>query len=180
MAGGPAGWQVGPAGDRSAQSSVAAEVAKRSKVIEAVYPVDGSAIVKILGGADPVRDVLGYLPESWQVIPFGSNGSSEFLAQLDFFVYYHHPAWVEASGAKSWRRWLAVSRRSCRRTFVRCSATRRSTPSRPEVPSLVGQLYGDRAAYEDIVARAESFGSSAVRTRRIKVGSSEPIGPPET
>ena len=33
------------------------------KVIEAVYPVDGSATVKILGGADPVRDVLGYVPE---------------------------------------------------------------------------------------------------------------------
>ena len=42
------------------------------KTIQAVYPVDGSAIVKILGGADPVRDVLGYLPDSWRVIPFGA------------------------------------------------------------------------------------------------------------
>src|SRR6185436_19877866 len=42
------------------------------KVIESVYPVDGSAIVKVLGGADPVTGVLGYLPDSWQVMPFGA------------------------------------------------------------------------------------------------------------
>ena len=41
-------------------------------VIEAVYPVDGSAVVKILGGAGAVHETLGYLPDSWQVIPFGS------------------------------------------------------------------------------------------------------------
>ena len=33
------------------------------EVIEAVYPVDGSAVVKILGGADPAREILGFLPE---------------------------------------------------------------------------------------------------------------------
>ena len=61
-------------------------------MIEAVYPVDGSAVVKILGGAGAVHETLGYLPDSWQVIPFGSMTPREFLAQLDFFVYYHHPA----------------------------------------------------------------------------------------
>jgi hypothetical protein len=34
------------------------------KVIETVYPVDGSAVVKVLGGAAPPREILGYLPNS--------------------------------------------------------------------------------------------------------------------
>ncbi len=54
------------------------------KIIEAVYPVDGSASVRILGGADPVRDVLGYVPESWQVMPVRSRGSSRVPGAVGF------------------------------------------------------------------------------------------------
>jgi hypothetical protein len=63
-AGAPAGWQS----DRSSvgQSRIAAEVADRFEGDRGWYPLDGSAVVKILGGADPVLDVLGYLPSSWR------------------------------------------------------------------------------------------------------------------
>jgi len=79
------------------------------RVVEALYPVDGSAVVKILGGADPAQKLLGYLPDSWQVIPFGGMDPREFLAQLDFFVYYHHPAWRRLV-ATFWRRWRVACR----------------------------------------------------------------------
>ena len=45
--------------------------------------MDGSAIVKILGGADPAREILANLPGSWRVMPFGG-------------------AWILASFSPSW------------------------------------------------------------------------------
>jgi Glycosyltransferase family 28 C-terminal domain len=131
------------------------------KVIEAVYPLDGSADVEILGGADPVLEVLGYLPSSWRIIPFGAMDPRDFLAQLDFFAYYHHPAWVEAFGRNILEALAsglpAILPPHFRRLFG--DAAIYAEPA--EVPSLVRRLYGDRAAYEDIAARAES----AVRAR---------------
>ncbi len=126
------------------------------KVIEAVYPLDGSAVVEILGGADPVLEVLGYLPSSWRIIPFGAMDPRDFLAQLDFFAYYHHPAWVEAFGRNILEALAsglpAILPPHFRRLFG--DAAIYAEPA--EVPSLVRRLYGDRAAYEDIAARAES------------------------
>lgn len=66
--------------------------------LQQVYPSDGSARVRVLGGADPVVDVLGHLPDSWEVLQFGDADPRPFLAGLDFFVYYHDPRWVEAFG----------------------------------------------------------------------------------
>jgi predicted glycosyltransferase len=66
--------------------------------MRAVYPVDGSWDVRILGGADPVERVLHRVPPSWQVMEFGELAPGTFLQGLDFFVYYHDPKWVEAFG----------------------------------------------------------------------------------
>lgn len=66
--------------------------------LRAVYPVDGSWTVRVLGGAGPVEHLLGDLPESWEVFEFGSMPPRDFLASLDFFVYFHNPRWVEAFG----------------------------------------------------------------------------------
>ncbi|MDT0202925.1 glycosyltransferase [Nocardioides sp. AE5] len=62
------------------------------------YPTDGSVTVRVLGGAEPAEDLLGTLPSSWTVLPFGAVGPREFLAGLDFFVYFHDPGLVEAFG----------------------------------------------------------------------------------
>jgi hypothetical protein len=115
------------------------------RVIETVYPVDGSAIVKILGGAEPAREVLGYLPNSWQVMPFGAMAPREFLAQLDFFVYFHHPAWVEAFGRNILEAMAsglpAILPPHFRRLFG--DAAIYAEPA--DVPSVLRQLYGDRS-----------------------------------
>ena len=66
--------------------------------IRAAYPVDGSVRVRILGGADAAGEVLGEIPEQWEVLPFGSVTPQEFLAGLDAFVYFHHPDLTEAFG----------------------------------------------------------------------------------
>ncbi|WP_298329699.1 glycosyltransferase [Haloactinopolyspora sp.] len=66
--------------------------------LRAVYPDDGSWTVRVLGGADPVVNVLGTVPDSWEIMEFGAMSPREFLASLDFFVYYHNPNWIEAFG----------------------------------------------------------------------------------
>jgi len=151
-----------------------------SKVIEAVYPPDGSAVVKILGGAEPVLDELGYLPTSWRVIPFGAMEPRDFLAQLDFFAYYHHPAWVEAFGRNILEALASGLPAILPPHFRPLFADAASYAEPADVPSLVRRLYGDRAAYEDIAARAESavrarFGYQAHHARLAEL-----IGRPET
>jgi UDP:flavonoid glycosyltransferase YjiC (YdhE family) len=151
-----------------------------SKVIEVVYPLDGSAVVKILGGADPVLDVLGYLPSSWRVIPFGAVEPRDFLAQLDFFVYYHHPAWVEAFGRNILEALASGLPAILPPHFRPLFGDAASYAEPADVQSLVRRLYGDRAAYEDIAACAESavrarFGYQAHHERLAEL-----IGRPET
>lgn len=55
--------------------------------------------VRVLGGARTPRELLGgRLPPSWTVYRFDEIPVLRFLAELDVFVYQHHPAWVEAFG----------------------------------------------------------------------------------
>ncbi len=66
--------------------------------ILAAYPASDQFDVRILGGATPAAEVLGKLPESWDVKPFAATDPSVFLADIDFWVYFHHPEWSEAYG----------------------------------------------------------------------------------
>ncbi len=66
--------------------------------LTAAYPTDGSAEVRVLGGAEPAIAMLGFMPEAWTVLPFGAQHPGVFLAGLDAFVYFHHRDMVEAFG----------------------------------------------------------------------------------
>lgn len=70
-------------------------------VFRAVYPVDGSVNVCILGGAN-VPKKRGFLPRyttSWEVYAFNEIDVDQYLSEkLDFFVYFHSEDWVEAFG----------------------------------------------------------------------------------
>lgn len=64
----------------------------------AAYPSDSGVRVRVLGGADGLEEVVSTVPDRWEVLPFGSMPAQEFLAGIDFFVYFHHPDLVEAFG----------------------------------------------------------------------------------
>jgi UDP:flavonoid glycosyltransferase YjiC (YdhE family) len=150
------------------------------KVIEAVYPIDGSAIVKILGGAGPVGDILGRRPDFWQVIPFGAMDPREFLAQLDFFAYYHHPAFVEPFGRNVLEALASGLPAILPPHFRPLFGDAAIYAEPPEVPTVMSELYADREAYENLAARTDT----CVRTRfNYKVHQRrlfELIGAPET
>lgn len=66
--------------------------------ILSAYPASPTYDVRVLGGAEPAREILGELPSNWTVHEFGSVEPSEFLEGIDFWVYFHHPDWSEAYG----------------------------------------------------------------------------------
>lgn len=63
-----------------------------------IYPDAHDIKVSILGGVKSATSVIGTLPTNWQVFEFGEVEPSEFLAQLDVFVYFTHSDWVESFG----------------------------------------------------------------------------------
>ena len=71
----------------------------RIEDLTAAYPIDGSRDVRFLGGADAALSQLGdRAVEGWTVHPFGSVAPQEFLAGLDFWVYFHSEHLVESFG----------------------------------------------------------------------------------
>ncbi|NLS10055.1 glycosyltransferase [Nesterenkonia sp. MY13] len=64
----------------------------------AAYPENGQHPVRILGGGEIPEKVLGRVPHSWEVLPFGAAKPADFLQGVDFWVYMHHPEWKEAFG----------------------------------------------------------------------------------
>lgn len=65
----------------------------------AVYPIDGSRDVRFLGGAQTALDRLAPREVTgWTVYPFGSASPSEFLREVDFWVYFHAEHLIESFG----------------------------------------------------------------------------------
>lgn len=69
-----------------------------AKDILAAYPDSTHYRVEVLGGAAVPEEILGEVPKTWQVQPFGAEAPAEFLQRIDFWVYMHHPGWSEAFG----------------------------------------------------------------------------------
>jgi len=67
-------------------------------VLLSVYPDSSEFEIRVLGGADVPRKILGKLPSNWRVYAFNELDPKEFLADLDVFVYFTHEHWVESFG----------------------------------------------------------------------------------
>lgn len=66
--------------------------------IRLAYPLDNEFEVRILGGAKPAIELLDEFPSEWTVFEFGELDPRQFLEGIDFWVYFHHPQWLEAYG----------------------------------------------------------------------------------
>lgn len=67
-------------------------------VLETVYPVTGEHDIRVLGGADHAVEVLQGQSPAWKIYEFGSVEPSDFLDELDFWVYFHDDNLVESFG----------------------------------------------------------------------------------
>jgi glycosyltransferase involved in cell wall biosynthesis len=121
------------------------------------YPGDGEFEVRILGGAERARELLGALPDSWTVLPFGTLSPREFLAGIDFFVYYHHPRWVESFGRTILEALASGAPAILPPHFDALFADAAIYAQPSEVRELVRDLYADRAGYEERSRRGVEF-----------------------
>ena len=66
----------------------------------AAYPAEEGIRVKIMGGERTCRNLLGdrNLPDSWELIGYGTKDVKDFLRELDYFVYFDNDQIVEAFG----------------------------------------------------------------------------------
>lgn len=64
--------------------------------IRSAWPDQPGISVRILGQAH-LPDQMP-VPPNWSILPFQETGVSTFLKNLDIYVYFHHPRWVEAFG----------------------------------------------------------------------------------
>lgn len=62
------------------------------------YPNSESVKVKILGGAESAKSLLGYIPKNWEVFEFGEKDPAHFLKDVDVYVYFTHSQYLEAFG----------------------------------------------------------------------------------
>lgn len=99
----------------------------RKEDILAVYPDADDVEIHVLGGATSPAAVIGGVPKNWTVHEFGSMHPREFLADVDVFVYFAHPDWVEAFG----------------RTIIEAMAV--GVPV--ILPEIYRPLFGDAALY---------------------------------
>ena len=68
----------------------------RVEDILAAYPADDRFDIRILGEVTLPETLI--TPANWTMLPFSDKGVSDFLAGLDFYVYFHSARWIEAFG----------------------------------------------------------------------------------
>ncbi|MFN3525824.1 MAG: glycosyltransferase [Paracoccus sp. (in: a-proteobacteria)] len=66
--------------------------------ILAAYPSDPDVEVHVLGGTKTPEALLGKRPANWTVHDFGSLHPRDFLKNIDVWIYFAHPDWVESFG----------------------------------------------------------------------------------
>jgi glycosyltransferase involved in cell wall biosynthesis len=66
--------------------------------ILAAYPDSEDITIHILGGSKTPAGILGNIPKNWVVHGFGSIHPRDFLRDIDVWVYFANPAWVESFG----------------------------------------------------------------------------------
>lgn len=66
--------------------------------ILAAYPAIDDVEVHVLGGADSAKAMLGEIPSNWTVYEFGTVHPKDFLKEIDVWIYFSHPDWLESFG----------------------------------------------------------------------------------
>jgi O-antigen biosynthesis protein len=64
------------------------------------YPDSPDFRIRMMGAVQSVGELLADMetPDTWELLPYAAVSPEEFLSSIDFFVYYDHPAIVEAFG----------------------------------------------------------------------------------
>ena len=146
--------------------------------ILAAYPDDERFIVRILGGSTAPEAIIGRRPANWDVREFGAMPSREFLCGIDFFVYYHHPALVEAFGRTVLEAISSGAVAILPPSFEKLFREAAIIAQPGEVRDIVLRLYRDKPAYRAQSERGRKYALQHFSHQTHVARLSKLIGPP--
>lgn len=120
------------------------------------YPDDGSVTVRVMGGADVALRTIGRRPASWEVLGFNALPVKDFLATIDFFVFFPHEGRIEAFGRTVIEAMASGALAILPPVFEPLFGPAALYCRPSEVGGIVARLYADRDAYLAQTARAEA------------------------
>lgn len=127
------------------------------KELLSIYPDTDAYEIYILGGARTPLSILKYRPKNWQVFEFGEVHPKDFLSNIDVFVYYTHPNWVESFGRVIIEAMAVgvpvILPHAYRELFGEAAIY--ADPS--EVQGKISQLMDDDGQYESQVEKANAY-----------------------
>jgi glycosyltransferase involved in cell wall biosynthesis len=121
------------------------------------YPETDDIRVRILGGGEIAVQRLGRRPSTWDIVEFGRESPRDFLATLDYFVYFHDTGWVEAFGRSIVEAMAAGVPVILGPQFGSIFGDAALYTDPAGVRELVHALHGDPARYRAVVERARRF-----------------------
>ncbi len=129
----------------------------RAAVLEA-YPDDPRFRVRILGGGPFLSELMGEpLPSTWEVQPFTPGAAPRFLREVDAYVYFFHPRWVEAFG----RAILEALAAGCPAILPEALAPLFGevaiVAGRRDAPARALELCGDRSRWRELSEAGRTF-----------------------
>ncbi|MEE6283152.1 glycosyltransferase family 2 protein [Georgenia sp. MJ170] len=129
-----------------------------AETLRSVYPTDGSADVRVMGGERTLGKLLDQrIPPDWMVLPRDYMPVHTFLNAIDFFVYYQHADAYDAFGRAALEALaagcVAVLPPHLEATFGPGAVYAAET----EALATVRELYADPAAYRAQSAAAVAY-----------------------
>jgi len=127
-----------------------------ARAMLAAYPEAEDIRVRIMGGTETCAALLQGrdVPANWELLPYGSMPVREFLAGIDFFVYYDNEHIVEAFG----RSILEAMASGCvvilPHKFRNVFGEGALYAEPAEVEGMVRRIHADPAQYAELSARA--------------------------
>lgn len=125
--------------------------------IIAAYPAAKDVEVHVLGGGRTPKAILGKTPDNWTVHEFGSLHPREFLKDIDVWIYFANPDWIESFGRtiiEAMATGVPVILPEVYRPLFK-EAALYATPA--TAVKIARRLHADPAAYRAQVKRAQAY-----------------------
>lgn len=143
--------------------------------LRACYPDRPDFAIRVLGGTDVPRQILGRLPSNWAGHAFDEIAVGDFLRELDVYAYYTCSSWLEAFGRAPVEAMAAGVPVVLPPVFEPTFGPGALYAEPEEAATLIAELAGDHGAYLEqrglgLATVRERFSHEAHRERFRSLG----------